>query len=310
VTVSNGASPDTIPPTVQVTDPVSGSTVSASVGLTATAADDTSVTSVQFYIDGLAMGPPLTAPPYIVYWNTLTVSGGQHVAAHGAAHVTAPVAVTVDYSRAPSTIGKEVTVSVDGTNVMQTPAFSTTAAGTFLVAFVGYDGPAGLPQTATVNGAGLSWTLLKRSNVQSGTAEIWASRSTGALTNVTVISQPGIGTNYHGSLTVIAFTNASGPGVVGQSSAPSGAPDIYLPGVSDGNWVFAVGNDWDNAIARTPVTGQVLVHQRVDTQVGDTYWLQSTVAPSTAFALVDIHDTSPTADQWNYAAVEIVAIRQ
>src|SRR5260370_11505274 len=114
-----------------------------------------------------------------------------------------------------------------------------------------------MPQIATVNGAGLSWTLLKRSNVQSGTAEIWVAKSIDPLKNVTVISQPGIGTSYHGSLTVIAFTNASGPGVVGQSSAPSGAADIYLPGVSAGDWVFAVGNDWGNAITRTPVTGQV-----------------------------------------------------
>ena len=49
-----------------------------------------------------------------------------------------------------------------------------------------------------------------------------------------------------------------------------------MPGVSAGNWVFAVGNDWDKAVARTPVSGQVLVHQRVDTQTGDTYWVQST----------------------------------
>jgi hypothetical protein len=54
----------------------------------------------------------------------------------------------------------------------------------------------------------------------------------------------------------------------------------------------------------------VLVHRRVDTQVGDTYWVQSTAAPSTADALVDIHDSAPTSDQWNYAAVEIVATRQ
>ena len=305
-----------IPPIVQVTDPESGATVSASLPLVATAAASTSITSVQFYIDGVALGAPLTAPPYIVYWNTLTVSGGQHVITASATDsggrigTSAPVTVTVDNSRPPSTIGKEVTVSADGTNVLQTPPFSTTAAGELLVAFVAYDGPAGLPQTATVNGAGLIWTLLKRSNVQSGTAEIWAAKSIDPLTNVTVISQPAIGTNYNGSLTVIAFTNASGPGVVGQSSAPSGAPEIYLPGVSAGNWAFAVGNDWDNAITRMPVSGQVLVHQRIDTQVGDTYWVQSTAAPSTADGLVDIHDTSPTAERWNYAAVEIVATRQ
>jgi hypothetical protein len=126
---------------------------------------------------------------------------------------------------------------------------------------------------------------------------------------VTVLSQPGIA-GYGGSLTVIAFTNAAGPGVVGQTSAASGAPDIFLPGVQAGNWVFAVGNDWDKATARTPVSGQVLVHQKLDTVTGDTYWVQSTAAPSTANALVDIHDSAPTADRWNYCAVEIVATRQ
>jgi len=271
---------------------------------------------VQFYVDGVTMGAPLTTPPYIVYWDTLTASDGQHAItasatdSAGLVGTSARVSVTVDNSRPPNVISKDVTVSVDGTNVMQTPAFSTTAGGELLVAFVAYDGPAGSPQTATVSGAGLTWTLLKRSNVQSGTAEIWAAKSVDPLKNVTVISQPGLSTSVDGSLTVIAFTNASGPGVVGQTSAPSGAPDIFLPGVSAGNWVFAVGNDWDNAITRTPVSGQVLVHQRIDTQVGDTYWVQSTAAPSTADGLVDIHDTSPTADRWNYAAVEIVATRQ
>jgi hypothetical protein len=316
VTVSNGTAPDTTPPTVQVTDPAGGLTVSASVALTATAADDTSVASLQFYIDGTALGAPLTAPPYVVYWNTLAVSDGQHVITASAVDSvglignSAPVTVTVDNSHPANVIGKDVTVFVDGVNVMQTPAFSTTVAGDFLVAFVSYDGPLGSPQTATVSGAGLTWTLLKRSNVQSGTAEIWAARAAGTLSNVMVIAQPGTGTSFHGSMTVIAFTNASGAGVVGQSSAPSGAPDIYLPGVSAGDWVFAVGTDWDRAAARTPISGQVLVHQRVDTVVGDTYWVQSTTAPSTAYALVDIHDTAPTNDQWNYAAVEIVATRQ
>ena len=125
---------------------------------------------------------------------------------------------------------------------------------------------------------------------------------------MTVTSQPGVA-GFHGSLVVVAFKNAAGVGIVGQTSAPSGAPDIFLPGVSAGNWVFAVGNDWDRAVGRTPVSGQVLVHQRIDTTVGDTFWVQSTAAPSTASGIVTIHDTAPATDQWNYAAVEIVATR-
>ena len=96
---------------------------------------------------------------------------------------------------------------------------------------------------------------------------------------------------------------------MGRAGAPTGPPNIYLPGVIAGDWVFAVGNDWDRATARVPASGQVLVHQRVDTQVGDTFWVQSTAAPASANALVEIRDTSPTNDQWNYASVEIVAAR-
>jgi hypothetical protein len=114
---------------------------------------------------------------------------------------------------------------------MTTRPLTTSQNRELLVAFVSYDGPSSSPQGATVTGSGLTWTLVKRSNDQAGTT-------------------------YHGSLTAIAFTNASGPGIVNQTSPPTGPPDIYLPGVSAGKWVFAVGNDWDKAIARTPVIAQ------------------------------------------------------
>ncbi len=206
-----------------------------------------------------------------------------------------------------SQIAKDVVVYVDGAGTMTTPSFTTSSNGELLVAFVASDGPASPGQTATVSGGGLTWMLRARSNKQWGTAEIWSATAANAPFTTKVTSQPGIGGGYHGSLTVVGFTNASGIGKVGQASAPSGAPDISLVGIAAGNWVFAVGDDWDNPIARTPVSGQVLVHQRVDTQVGDSYWVQSTAAPSLVSGSVDIHDSAPTSDQWNYAAVEIVA---
>jgi hypothetical protein len=72
--------------------------------------------------------------------------------------------------------------------------------------------------------------------------------------------------------------------------------------------VFAVGNDWDRAVARTPVTGQQLQDQWIDTGSGDTFWVQSTAAPNTAPGLVTIHDNAPTNDRWNYAAVEVTPV--
>jgi Bacterial Ig domain/Lysyl oxidase len=311
VTVANSSA---APPVVQITSPSAGSTVNAVVTISATAASSETINSVSFFADNSLIGTVL-APPYLVSWDTQTASNGTHSLTASATDIlggvgTSPaVSVNVDNSHPPNQLAVDASASIDGNGVMTTPQFNTSNDGELLIAFVAYDGPANSPQTATISGGGLIWTLLKRSNTQAGTAEIWAARASDAPFPVTVISQPGTGT-YHGSLTVIAFVNASGPGIVGQAGAASGAPDIIVPGVSAGNWVFAVGNDWDKAIGRTPVSGQVLVHQRVDTQTGDTYWVQSTGAPATANALIDIHDSSPTTDRWNYAVVEIVATPQ
>jgi hypothetical protein len=309
VTTSNNTS---IPPIVQLQSPAAGSIVNAVITLSATATGLSS--SVQFSVDGAALGAPVTAPPFTTSWDTETVADGAHVLSASATDQfgltgnSGPVAITVDNSHPANPIGIDAQLSQDGMDTLTTAPFSTTTNADFLVAFVAYDGPS-TPQTATVSGGGLAWQLLKRSNAQLGTSEIWAVKATDFLTSVTVSAQPGT-PGYHGSLTVIAFTNAAGSGVVGQASAPSGAPDIYLPGVKAGNWVFAVGEDFDHAIARTPVGGQMLVHQDVDTVAGDTFWVQATATPSAADALVDIHDSAPTQDRWDYAAVEVVATRQ
>ncbi len=311
VTLANGG---TRPPVVTVTSPDPGSVLSAISALGATVAATSPVANVQFFLDGLPIGTRLAAPPYLLYWDSRTTSNGPHVLtatatdSFGLAGTSPPLSFSVDNSHPPGVIGIDALVYSDAAGAMATPAFSTTTPSDLLVAFVAYDGPAKVAQTATVSGAGQSWKLAMRSNSQNGTAEVWVAKAGFVLSNVTVSAQPG-STGFHGSLVVAAFTNATGAGIVGRASAMSGAPDIYLPGISAGNWVFAVGNDWDSATGRIPVAGQVLVHQRVDTAVGDTFWVQSTIAPAAANALVDIHDDSPRLDQWNFAAVEIVAVR-
>ena len=197
------------------------------------------------------------------------------------------------------------TVFTDGSGTMTSPSLTTSTANDLVVAFVSADGPAGAGnQTFTVTGAGLTWTLAKRSNSQSGDSEIWWARASGTLSSQTVKATPSAG-GFHGSLTVIAFAKAAGIGVTAASSAATGAPDLSLANTGAGSWVYAVGNDWDNAIARTPVSGQVIVHQRVDTATGDTFWVQSTTAANASAGTVDIHDSAPTTDQWNYVGIEV-----
>src|SRR6185295_13014148 len=74
------------------------------------------------------------------------------------------------------TLAVDRTVFVDGVGTRTTAPFSTTEAGELLVAFATSAGPTQTTpkQTLNISGAGLSWTLVRRTNTQSGTAEIWA----------------------------------------------------------------------------------------------------------------------------------------
>ena len=71
--------------------------------------------------------------------------------------------------------------------------------------------------------------------------------------------------------------------------------------------VLGVGNDFDNAIARTAPAGQSIIHQYL-TPTGDTYWMQrQNAATPLSGATVTINDTAPTGDRYNLAIVEILS---
>jgi hypothetical protein len=92
---------DTVPPSVSVTAPANGATVSGSATITATATDNIGVMGVQFMVDGLFLGPEQTAAPYSMAWNTVNAGNGSHVVtamardASGNVTTSAPVTVTV-----------------------------------------------------------------------------------------------------------------------------------------------------------------------------------------------------------------------
>lgn len=78
ITVTGGGGGDSIPPSVTITNPVNGDTVSGTVAFAATATDNVGVVGVQFKVDGGNLGPEDTTPPYSVPWDTTATNNGTH----------------------------------------------------------------------------------------------------------------------------------------------------------------------------------------------------------------------------------------
>ena len=101
VTVSNTVA-DTTVPTVQINSPVTGTTVSGNVSVTASASDNVGVTAVKLYVDGKLAGT-VTGGSAVFTWNTAGLKG-QHTLqakatdAAGNTGVSASVQVTVGKS--------------------------------------------------------------------------------------------------------------------------------------------------------------------------------------------------------------------
>jgi Concanavalin A-like lectin/glucanases superfamily/Galactose oxidase-like, Early set domain/Bacterial Ig domain/Kelch motif len=217
---------------------------------------------------------------------------------------------------ASAAIAIDVNVSSDrstSSTTLATPAFSTAAGNELLLAFVSADYLSGPNTSVTgITGAGLTWVRVVTTNARSGTAEIWRAFAPSLLTSVSVTAT--LSQSVAASITVMSFTGAdpsgtSGSGAIGaigSANAASGAPAATLVTTRNNSWVFGVGTDYDKAVARTPGTGQSLVHQYLAT-IGDTYWVQKqNAATPLAGTSVTINDTAPTADRYNLSICEIL----
>jgi beta-lactam-binding protein with PASTA domain len=271
------------------------------VGMTQTAAQ-TAITGA-----GLTLGA-------ISNVSSATVPAGQVVSETPAAGVSVAAGTTVALvvSSGPAVAGPAVdaTVFSDGAGARTTAPFSTTGA-TVLIALAASDGPTTGTnnQFLTVSGAGLTWTRVVRAAASRGVSEIWTASAPAALSSVTVTSSQSIatvlGAPVNQSLTVVAFTGASGVGASSIASGLSGGPSASLGTTADASVVYGVGIDFDQAVARTVPAGQTKVHEFLAPS-GDTMWMQkATATVAIAGTSVTLNDTAPTGDQWNFAIVEV-----
>jgi len=203
-----------------------------------------------------------------------------------------------------------------GSEKVVSPKFSTSAGNELLLAFISTGYAGGTNDTVTsVSGAGLTWALVVRTNIQSGTAEIWRAFAPTVLTNVAVTAK--LSQSVASSMSIISFkgvdtsgTNGSGAiGATGNGHASSGAPIATLNTTRNNSWVFGVGNDYNQTVGRTPGPGQSMVHQALLNTSGaaDTFWVQMQNSPTPLSGTsVTINDTAPTTDRYNLSIVEIL----
>ena len=108
---------------------------------------------------------------------------------------------------------------------------------------------------------------------------------------------------------MVAFANSSGIGASASASAATGAPSVTLTTTQASSLVYATGNDWDGAVARTVPASQTMVNQVLVNGALNTFWTQRQTATTGASgSSVTINDTAPTNDRWNMTAVEIKGV--
>lgn len=101
-----GGTSDTQAPTVSITAPTAGATVSGTVTVNASATDNIGVTKVEFYVDG-ALKSTDTTSPYSWSWDSTTAANGTH-------------SLTAKAYDAASNVGTSAAVSVSVNNTVAT----------------------------------------------------------------------------------------------------------------------------------------------------------------------------------------------
>lgn len=255
ITIANGPPPDTTPPTVSVTSPGSGTTVSATISVTANASDNVGVVGVQFRLDGVNGGSEDTSAPYSVSWDTTTASNGSHtiaaVARDAAGNVTtsAPVTVTVSNGPPPDTIPPSVSITspAGGATVKGTVSVSANASDNVGVAGVQFFGD-GTPLAAEVTTAPYS-------------ISVDTTQSSDGSHNITAVARDAAGNVTTSAPVTVTVSNAAPPAPQGRRfedtdpsvaySGPGWRADMYAA-LSNGG---ATDSDQAGAQATFTFTG-------------------------------------------------------
>jgi len=130
----NNAPPDKKNPSVSITSPENGSSVSGTIQLSAEGSDNVRVVGVQFLVDGNPLGNEVKTAPYGISWETTAAANGSHkltaVARDAAGNMTTSKSVSVTVNNTPATPMDNSVAFVQGAAETDDDT-SKTIAGTF-----------------------------------------------------------------------------------------------------------------------------------------------------------------------------------
>jgi acid phosphatase len=184
------------PPTISITSPASGATVSGTVAVSTSVSSNT--TSVQFKVDGANSGAAVTTAPFSFSLNTTTLTNGSHslaaVASNSSAQTatSATVTITVNNTSAPSI---SITSPASGATVSGTVAVSTSvSSNTTSVQFKVDGANSGAADTAAPFSLSLNTkTLSNGSHSLTATASNSAAQTTTSAAVAIIVNNPVLG---------------------------------------------------------------------------------------------------------------------
>jgi chitodextrinase len=224
------ATPDTTPPTVSITSPANGATVSGALTVSANAADNVAVASLQFRVDGNNAGSPVTAAPYTFSLNTATLTNAGHTL----------TAVAKDTSNNTAT-SAGVTITVNN----GTPDTTPPTVPTGLTATAVASSQINLSWTASTDNVGVTGYNVYRGGTKIGTSTVTPYQNVGLTPS----------TSY--SYTVAAYDAA------GNTSAQSASASATTQAASSGGGIpsslgwYDVPNAQLQSVCLQPVPGGV-----------------------------------------------------
>jgi hypothetical protein len=145
--------PDRIAPTVSVTAPAAGATVSGTATLSASASDNRGVVQVKWYVDGFEVASDTNGAPWTAPWNSATVANGTHTifakAADAAGNWGTSAQVSFNVSNGSDTTAPTVSVTA--------PAAGATVSGTATLSASASDNRGVVQVKWYVDGAEVAW---------------------------------------------------------------------------------------------------------------------------------------------------------